>query len=424
MKGRVMGDQFQSIDQIKASAIDMVVKFGPKLVVATAILAVGDLVGRWVGRMLDRLLVKLMLEAPVRSLLTRVAHLIVFGLFGIMALQNLGVELLPLIAGLGVAGAGIALAMQGVLSNLVAGLVIIVTRPFRVGDYISIVKEEGVVTDIRLANTTLSHADLSRVVIPNRRIVGEILHNYGEIRQLQVEVRVGHDADLGEAFAALEEVLRADSRVLKDPAPVLKVAALTDSAVIVGAYPWTRVADYGAAAGDVTRAVVEAFRARGIVIPPPQREVRMLQAAYWRKELYPDEGRKSRKTRGEPESARGKESGVPAWHRGPACRPVPCGSEPRRVVRGAGSARHDGRGSEAGPRERRDQHRHPVPQGMQPLLSWTGRDLAAGGCAAGEGGARRRHRAGPGAARASGSAVHRELAAAAGDRYGLRIPRR
>lgn len=116
-----MNDQFQTIDQIKATAIDMLLKFGPKVLVATAIMVAGHFVGRWLGRMFEQLLVRFKLEAPVRSLLVRVAYLIVLVLFAIMALQNLGVELLPLIAGLGVAGAGIALAMQGVLGNIVAG---------------------------------------------------------------------------------------------------------------------------------------------------------------------------------------------------------------------------------------------------------------------------------------------------------------
>jgi small conductance mechanosensitive channel len=274
-----MDPNLAALDQIRITAIDLGMKFGPKLLVAIIIMVAGYFAARWAAAAVGRPLVRFGFEPPVRQLVLNITRGLVLILFAIMALQNLGVELLPLIAGLGVAGAGIALAMQGVLSNLVAGLVIIVTRPFRVGDYISIVKEEGVVTDIRLANTTLTHADLSRVVIPNRRIVGEILHNYGQIRQLQVEVRVGYDADLAKAFAALEEVLGADSRVLKDPAPVLKVSALKESGVTVGAYPWVRVADYGAAAGDLNRAVVETFRARGVVIPLPRSEVRMLAQA-------------------------------------------------------------------------------------------------------------------------------------------------
>jgi small conductance mechanosensitive channel len=120
-----------------------------------------------------------------------------------MALQNLGVELLPLIAGLGIAGAGIALAMQGVLGNMAAGLTIIFTRPFHVGEYISIVGEEGEVVDISLFSTVLAHPDRSRVVVPNRKIVGEVLHNYGSIRQLDLAVGVGYGAPLEETITAL-----------------------------------------------------------------------------------------------------------------------------------------------------------------------------------------------------------------------------
>src|SRR5690606_2861362 len=124
------------------------------------------------------------LEPPVQELLVRIIKIIVLALFIIMALQNLGIELLPLIAGLGVAGAGIALAMQGVLGNLMAGLTIIFTKPFRIGEYISIADEEGLVENISLFSTVLGHYDQSQVVIPNRKIVGEILHNFGNIRQL------------------------------------------------------------------------------------------------------------------------------------------------------------------------------------------------------------------------------------------------
>jgi small conductance mechanosensitive channel len=107
-----MDYSLQSLDQVRASALDMAVRFGPKLVIALIIIAAGDMVGRWVGRILNHLLLRLNFEAPVRSLLVRIARVLVLGLFAIMALQNLGVELLPLIAGLGVAGAGSALAVS------------------------------------------------------------------------------------------------------------------------------------------------------------------------------------------------------------------------------------------------------------------------------------------------------------------------
>ena len=271
-----MDTQLQSIDQVKATILDMAIKFGPKLVVALVILFAGYVVGRWVGRLLDRLLQRFKLEPPVRSLLVRVAQVLVFGLFAIMALQNLGVELLPLIAGLGVAGAGIALAMQGILGNVAAGLTIIFTQPFHVGDYISIAKEEGEVLDISLFSTTLGHTDRSKVVIPNRKIVGEILHNCGRIRQLNVAVGVAYGTDIKVALALVDEVLRANPRVLKEPAPVIGVARLADSSVILNVNPWVNVPDHDAAVSEINKAILETFRSRNIVMPLPQREVRML----------------------------------------------------------------------------------------------------------------------------------------------------
>ena len=271
-----MDDQLESVAQIKNTLIDLAIRFGPKVLAALLILIVGFFVGRWVGRVLERMLMKLHLDAPIRQLLVRIVRVLVLGLFVIMALQNLGVELLPLIAGIGIAGAGIALAMQGVLSNVVAGLTIIFTRPFRVGEYVSAVGEEGQVALIGLFNTTLNHPDLSRVVIPNRKIVGEILHNYGNLRQVDVVVGVSYKTDLNQALAVIHEILQGNPRVLKEPTPVIQIVMLADSSVNIGVKPWVNVPDYPVATGEINKAIVETFRAREIVIPFPQREVRLL----------------------------------------------------------------------------------------------------------------------------------------------------
>ncbi len=271
-----MHDSIATIDQAKNTLIDLAIRFGPRLVAAVLILLAGIIVSRWVTRWLARGLSHIELEPPVRVLFGRVAWLLTMALFVILALQNLGVELLPLIAGLGVAGAGLALATQGVLSNVVAGLSIIFTKPFRVGEYISIVGEEGTVESITLFNTTLGHLDRSRVVIPNRKITGEILHNFGQIRQLDICVGVAYDTDLSAALALVEEVLRNNSRILTDPAPIVRTMELGDWSVTIGVKPWVKVQDYGPATGEVNRAILELFRSRGIVMPVPQREVRLI----------------------------------------------------------------------------------------------------------------------------------------------------
>jgi len=271
-----MSNQMTSLSDLRITALDLAVRFGPRLLAALVILTVGVLVSRALSRWLGQLLERIELEPPIRALLARVAWSLCFLLFLIMALQNLGVELLPLVAGLGVAGAGIALATQGVLGNMVAGLSIIFAKPFRVGEYIAIVGVEGTVDSITLFSTTLTHVDRSRVVIPNRKIVGEILHNYGRIRQLELTVGVGYEADLATALATIRTVLGANPRVLADPPAVIQPVQLADSAVVIAVRPWVLVGDQGAASGEITAALLPALRERGISIPFPQREVRLI----------------------------------------------------------------------------------------------------------------------------------------------------
>jgi small conductance mechanosensitive channel len=269
-------ENIAALEQIQSTAIDLAFKFGPKLVVACLILLAGYFVGRWIGRITEGLLLKMELDVTLRILLVRLLRVLVLGLFGVLALQNLGVELLPLIAGLGVAGAGLALAMQGVLSNLAAGLTIIFTRPFKVGEFISIVGEEGQVEAISLFSTILSHPDLSRVVIPNRKIAGEILHNYGQIRQVNLTVNVAYDTDLNAALQRIHGLLAANPQVLKQPAPLIQVAALGDSSINIAIRPWVSVEAFATVASEINRAVLASFREGGIVIPFPQREIRLL----------------------------------------------------------------------------------------------------------------------------------------------------
>jgi small conductance mechanosensitive channel len=274
-----MAAAIDTLEQIRATVIDLTVKFGPKVLAAILILGIGFMVGRWASQWLERALLHLEMEPPVRSLIVRVARAAISVLFIIMAMQNLGVELLPLVAGLGVAGAGIALAMQGVLSNLFAGLTIILTKPFRIGQYIGIVGEEGAVESITLFQTTLSHPDRSLVVIPNRKLVGEILHNYGKIRQVDVRVGVSYDCDLNRVLGLIQQVLRDNDAVLRDVEPIIRIGTLADSWIEIAVRPWVGVNDYGRCTGDIYKRIVEIFRENNVVMPFPQREVRLIKSA-------------------------------------------------------------------------------------------------------------------------------------------------
>ena len=274
-----MTSELSVLEHAQSTLVELAIKFGPKLVVAVLIVVAGFYAGRWVGVVFDRWLNRLHLDVSVRLLLVRVSRLLVLGLFLIMALQNLGVDLVPLIAGLGVAGAGVALAMQGVLGNLAAGLTIIFTRPFRVGEYIAIVGVEGQVEAVDLFSTRLSHTDQSVVVIPNRKIVGEILHNYGRIKQLDLSLALSRAEDLEAALTAVGEAVAGHPAVLAEPAALVGVTALNDANIIIAVKPWVQVDAVATAGGEINQAIVARLRAAGVDYPPAARNVRLVDAA-------------------------------------------------------------------------------------------------------------------------------------------------
>ncbi len=265
-----------NLEKIQEQVSAFVVDKGFDVLGAVIILIFGGLAARWLGRIVERWLSVKEIDLPLRHLIVKIIRLLVFGMAVLLSMEKFGVKTAPLIAGLSVAGVGVGLAMQGMLSNLVAGLNIIFTKPFRVGEYIELLGVNGQVDNVKLFSTVLVHADRSRIVIPNRKIIGEILHNYGQIRQLDLSVGVAYSSDLNETIRTVQEILQANPRVLKDPAPVVGVSLLADSSINIAIKPWTTLADYGNASAELNKAIVENFRHRRIEIPFPQREVRLL----------------------------------------------------------------------------------------------------------------------------------------------------
>ena len=263
---------------LKASdrVVDFFVVYGFQIIGAIIILIAGFMVARWVGNATMSWLMKRDLEPPVRTLIVRIIRLIVIGLTFVIVLEKLGVNPAALIAGIGVAGIGIGLALQGVLGNLVAGLTIILTKPFRVGEYIELLTVHGQVVTIELFSTTLIHADRSRVIIPNRKIVGEILHNYGTVRQLDLSVGIAYGTDVNRTLELIRSVLNRNPLLLKDPAPAVGVGTLADSSIVLSIRPWTTLENFGAAQAQLNQEILELFREQNIEIPFPQREIRVL----------------------------------------------------------------------------------------------------------------------------------------------------
>jgi small conductance mechanosensitive channel len=252
------------------------VEHGMQILTAIVIMGIGLFIARWVGNVIHRWLRAKAFDEPVSALIVKIIKLLIIVSIGIMALGQMGVQITPLIAGIGVAGVGVSLAMQGVLGNLVAGLTIIFTKPFKIGEYIELLGVSGQVTKIELFSTTLLHTDNSHVIVPNRKIVGEILHNYGTVRQLNLSVGIAYGTDLSVALSAISSILGQNNRVLKEPAPNIGVAALGESFISLSIQPWVNVDDFVFAQSEIYRAVIERFQNEQIEIPEPRRAVRLI----------------------------------------------------------------------------------------------------------------------------------------------------
>jgi small conductance mechanosensitive channel len=183
-----MGEPIETLRQTHDTVMRLAFEFGPRLLTVALIMVAGLFIMNWVAKIVTKGLERLALEAPVRELLVRIARTLVLLLFLVIALQNLGIEPLPLIAG-----------------------------------------EEGGARAVSLFTTTLRHTDLSAVVIPNSKIAGEILHNYGAIRQLNLRVGVAYATDIDDAVAAISKVLAANTRVLKEPRRHSSIATISQS---------------------------------------------------------------------------------------------------------------------------------------------------------------------------------------------------
>ena len=248
----------------QALVVDLVVRYGFQVLGAVVILGAGLLLARWIGRVTEHRLLRQDMEPPMRQLLVRALRVVVMLFALVVALDKFGFQIAPLVAGIGVAGLGLGIALQGVLGNMVAGLNIILTKPFRVGEHIAVAGVHGDVVAIELTATTLVHADRSRVIVPNRKIVGEILHNFGLTRQLSLSVSVAQAGDVSVLLAGVRQVVAMNPRVLKDPAPVIGIVQVTDGGVKIAVQPWVRVPDVGVADGELYQALLEHLRARGL----------------------------------------------------------------------------------------------------------------------------------------------------------------
>jgi len=238
-------------------------------------------VGRWVAKVLRavvrRLLERAKTDPTLVSFLTNLTYIALMVFVFIAAIGQLGVQTASFIAVIGAAGLAIGLALQGSLANFAAGVLLIIFRPFKVGDFVQAAGVMGVVEEIQIFTTRLKTPDNKAVIVPNAKLTGDNITNFSakDTRRVDLVVGVSYDADLGKVTDVLQDVLSQDARILKDPAPTVAVIELADSSVNFAVRPWTATDSYWDVYFDTLSAVKRPLDAEGIGIPFPQRDVHM-----------------------------------------------------------------------------------------------------------------------------------------------------
>jgi small conductance mechanosensitive channel len=251
------------------------VDFGINLVSAIVIF----FVGKWVVNLVVNGLMKGMqkgeLDITLRRFIGNLARMLLMLFVIIAAINQLGVQTASLIALLGAAGLAVGLALQGSLSNFAAGVLIVLFRPYKVGDWIEGGGIAGAVEEVQILTTVLKTGDNKRVIVPNSQIMGTTITNYSanETRRVDLVVGVSYSDDLDKVRKELQDLVDADERILKDPAVTIAVSELADSSVNFVLRPWVKTADYWAVYFDLTERIKKRFDEVGISIPFPQRDV-------------------------------------------------------------------------------------------------------------------------------------------------------
>lgn len=254
------------------------ISFLVNVLVALLLLAIGMVVIRVLTRTTQKALGRSgRVNALLQNFLCSVVNKTAWVLLLMIVIQRLGVNIAPLIAGLGVTGFILGFAFQESLGNLAAGMMIAINQPFQIGDYVTVGTISGTVRELNMMAATLFTADNIKVLVPNKVIWGAPITNYTatDKRRIQIAVNIAYGADISKAKRVALDVLRADPRVLDDPAPIAEVIAMGDSAVNLVLRPWTTPSDYWATFFALNQAVKEAFDREGVKIPLPQMDIRV-----------------------------------------------------------------------------------------------------------------------------------------------------
>lgn len=242
-------------------------------------------VGRWLAKVISNLVAKAMTKAKIDPTLTsfvkNLCHIALLAFVIIAALKKLGIPMTEFTVVVGAAGLAVGFALQGSLSNFAAGVILIIFKPFKVGDFVELAGKMGTVKEIQIFNTILNSPDNVRIIVPNGQVTGSNIMNYtvNGTRRIDLVVGVSYDDDLKKTHQVIEKVILGDERILKEPTYTIAVSELGDSSVNFVVRPWVNAADYWAVRFDIIEKIKLELDKNDITIPYPQRDIHMKSGA-------------------------------------------------------------------------------------------------------------------------------------------------
>ena len=256
------------------------IALGKNIVVAILIYYIGRFVIRIVVGALQKVMQRQNVDTTLETFVSNLVRTVLMIMVIIAAIGALGIQTTSFIAVFGAAGLAVGLALQGSLSNFAAGVLIVLFRPYRVGDFIEAAGISGSVEQVQILTTVLKTPDNKKIIVPNSQIMDSIITNYSanETRRVDLTVGVSYDDDLDKVQKTLRELVDADERILKDPACVIEVLELADSSVNFVVRPWAKTSDYWGVRFDLTKAIKQRFDKEDITFPFPQQDVHLYKA--------------------------------------------------------------------------------------------------------------------------------------------------
>ncbi len=268
------------LQELNDFLIDAAYTYGPKLITALLTLIVGWWIIGMIGRGLRKVADKRGTDPTLKGYLVNIVKWTLKALLIVSVLGMMGIEMTSFIAILGAAGLAVGLALSGTLQNFASGVMILLFKPFKVGDYVEAGGHSGSVNQIQIFNTILKTPDNKTIIVPNNDIAGSSVVNYSTEDQRRVDMTfgIGYDDDIDKAQSVLQGLVDKDERILGDPAPFIAVTELADSSVNFSVKVWVQTADYWGVYNDMQGTVKKAFDAEGLSIPYPQTDVHLHNA--------------------------------------------------------------------------------------------------------------------------------------------------